>query len=877
MRELLRRIAYFVRHGRMMDELAEELDFHRAMKEREVEGDGLTQAAARQEAQRALGNDLLARERARDAWMAPALQDLARDFRLAVRLAVKDRGFTAVAALTLGLGIAANTTIFTVVNAMVLRGLPVAQPDRIVSLNGVREQARRPIAVSYRDVEDWRAAGVTGIAAYGGGSATLDDDGVAPDVFAMAYISGNSFDLLGQRPALGRTFLDADDRPGAAPVVILGHRIWIERYQGDPFIIDRAIRVNGTTATVVGVMPAGFRFPQVHDVWQPLAAMPRLVVDKRNARTLNAFARLAPGVPIMQAQAQLDAIAGRLAREHLETNRDFRPQLVPFTGTADHPIFIALFGATGFLLLIACVNVANLQLVRAARRMRELCIRASIGASRWRIVRQLLAESLLLAAVAGVLAMMLSAAMIGWFSNMVEGINFPYWYRDRWTMDGRVFAYGASLCLATAIVFGLLPAIRLWRSDLSLGLRDGGRSTTAGPGARQWTTGLLAGQLTFTVVLLGGAGLMLRSLVALIDADRVISTRGLFRVSLRLPETRYQAWPDRQQLYERIEESLAGAPPIAFASFATSSPFIGAPGDWRLATEAQRDVGARDLPSVMLLGVGIRYFDTIGLGLVRGRPFESRDGTDGHDNAIINQRLAAMFFGGENPIGRRIRLVSPTGGAPDFTATIVAVSRTVRQNFLEDLAPVVYVPYKARQLPGAQFLIRARDGDASALSALRAQLAAIDRDIVPFNITPASLDVTQSRWGNTVFGSMIAMSAGIALLLSAIGLYAVTASGVTQRTQEIGVRMALGARAFSVIWLVVRRAVAPVVVGLTLGLTGALGAARLIRGMLVQTSPDDPMTFAGIAGLLVIVALAACVWPARRAATLDPVAALRAE
>jgi len=757
---------------------------------------------------------------------------------------------------------------------MTLRGLPVEQPDRIVGFN----LGDRPLNASYRDIDDWRAArSFADLAAYSGSTMTTGDEGRSPTVFPGAYISANAFGLLGERPMLGRGFLPADDRPGAPAVVILGYQVWSGQYVSDPSIVGKTIRVNALPAIVVGVMPSGFRFPMVQDIWQPLGAMPRLVSDRRAVRTLSVFGRLAAGVSIRQAQAELNTIAERLAREHPDTNQDFRPVVVPYTGTSNHPIFIALFGAMGFVLLIACANVANLLLARSARRSREICIRASLGATRWRIVRQLLGESVLLALAAGALGLALSTAAVKWFSNIVEGINFPYWYSDRWTMDERVFAFVASICVATVFLFGLLPALHLSRSNLSQGLKDGGRSGTAGPGARRWTSALLIAQLAFTVVLLSGAGLMVRSLWQLFEADRIVDTRNLFRVSMRLPPAKYPGAAERLALYGKLEEQLTGLPPIASATVATAVPFIGAP-QWRMAVDGAPASAGEQLLSVALIAAGTTYFDTLGLGLVRGRSFTNRDGMPGYESAIVNQRLSEMFFANENPVGRRIRLVNPNASASpvEITATIVGVAQTVRHNFFNDIDPAVYVPYRANPSP-AMLLVRGRANEAAATAAVREQIRQIDPDIGVFGITPAERDKTQSRWGNTVFGTMIAVFAGVALVLAAVGLYAVTAYGVTQRTQEIGVRMALGAEASAVVWLFVRGALMPLAVGLALGLAGGFGVGRLLRSMLVLTSPTDPATFATIAFMLIVVTLVACLWPARRAADLDPVLALRTE
>jgi putative ABC transport system permease protein len=389
---------------------------------------------------------------------------------------------------------------------------------------------------------------------------------------------------------------------------------------------------------------------------------------------------------------------------------------------------------------------------------------------------------------------------------------------------------------------------------------------------------LLAAQVTFTVVLLVGAGLMLRSLVLLFDADRLLDTTNLFRVSVRLPQPSYPSAAERLAFFETVERQLEAVEPIASATVTTASPFIGA-ATWQLGIDGRAQSPDGPLPSVMLAAIGANYFDTLQLPLIRGRAFDSRDGAAGYESAIVNQRLAAMFFGHEDPIGRRIRLVSPNRKATpaEITATIVGISPTLRQNFFEDISPVVYVPYRVNPAAGTMLIVRTRADAGSGIAALRERIRAIDADAVAYNATAIETDRTQSRWGNTVFGAMIALAAGIALLLAAVGLYAVTAYGVTQRLQEIGVRLALGAEARSIVWLFVRRTLVPLGTGLALGLAGAIGVGRIIRSMLIQTSPTDPATFAAIVILLVSVALAAVLRPARRGARMDPAVVLRAD
>jgi predicted permease len=875
LRVLLSRVLGLFVARRRDQELTDEIEAHLDLLAEEHLRRGLSREDARAAARRAFGGVDQVKEAYRDQRGLPFVDALGQDVRFAARLLAKDRGFTLVAVIALALGIGASNTVFTIVNAMVLRGLPVDHPDRIVAFHS----GDRVLGVSYRDIEDWRAMSKTlaGFAAYGGASMTVGDEGRSPEVFSGSYISADAFRLIGEKPMLGRDFRAEDDRPGAPPVVVLGHTVWTTRYGGDPTVIGRTIRVNGVPSGVVGVMGHGFRFPLVDELWQPLAIMPGLATERRDARVLRAFGRLADWSTMAQAQAELSTIAARLAHDYPDTNKDLRPIVVPFTGSADHPMFLALFGAVGFVLLIACANVANLLLARSAQRAREISIRVSLGATRWRIVRQVLVESLLLAALAGVLGLGLSVGGVKLFADAVAGINFAYWYHDNWTMDGRVFAFVAAVSLATPLVFGLVPALNLSRRTVSDILKDGARTGTVGRGARRWMNGLLIAELAFTLILLAGAGLMMRSFLAVYRADLIVDTSHLLSMSLRLTNQKYPTSAQRIAFYQRLEERLAAVPTIPSAAVASTVPFIGAPL-WQLAIEGRPPLPGGATPTVSYVRIGARYFDTLGVPLLRGRAFRDIDGTAGHESAIVNRRFVAIHFPDRDPIGQRIRLTDPNArDAASAWVTIIGISPTIRQQYLSELDPVVYLPYRANPGSSAMLMIRS-DADPAALASLiREEVRALDPDVPVYRIIPLETWMTQSRWGHQVFGTMFAMFACIAVVLAAVGLYAVTAYAVTQRTQEIGVRMALGARGPQVVWLFVRRAVMPLAVGLAIGLGGALGVGRLLQSMLVQTSATDPVTLVSVAGLLVVVSTAACFWPVRRATRLDPVVALRHE
>jgi putative ABC transport system permease protein len=813
--------------------------------------------------------------------------NLMQDLKFAVRLLIKDKWFTAVAVVALALGIGVNATVFTFVNAVLIRGLPFNDPDRIVVV-GTRDARGRDRGASYQDFVDWRAATRTfsGLAAYSGQTMNISDEGRAPERFQGPYMSANAFSLIGQQPLIGRGFLPEDDRPGAAAVVILGNGVWKNRYGSDPSVLGRSVKVNEIPATVIGVMPEGFKFPTGADLWMPLAQMPQLTEQKRDARTsLDVFGRLTDGVTMAQAQGEMNTIAGKLARDYPDTNKDISARVMTFNdrvnGGPIKLVFLSLMGAVGFVLLIACANVANLLLARSANRAREMGVRISLGASRWRIVRQLLVESVLLSIVSGLLGLALASVGVRLFDAATQDVGKPYWIQ--FTMDGQVFAFFAAVCLGTGFVFGLAPALHVSKTDLNEVLKEGGRSGSSGVRARRWTSALIVAELALTLVLLAGAGLMMRSFLNLYRLDVGVETSQLLTMRLNLPNQKYPTPERRRIFYDRLDQRLAGLSGIQAATITTNMP-LGGGFPRLLSMDGKEPTPGEQPPTVTQVTIGPRYFETLGIKVLRGRAFDELDGTAGHDSVIVNQRFATMHFGNEDPIGRRIKLTvdgpqSP-GAPPALWTTIVGIAPTVRQRMQpgDDAPdPVAYIPLRAHAPSFMMLLIRAQRDAASLTSLARDEVRAIDPDLPLFGILTMDQQLAQQRWAFRIFGSMFAIFALIALALSTVGLYAVTAYSVAQRTQEIGVRMALGAQAAQVLWLILRRSLVQMAIGLTIGIAGAVGVGRLLSSVLFQTGARDPILMLGIISLLIVVSTSACLWPARRATRLDPVSALRDE
>ena len=509
---------------------------------------GMDERVARGRAQVQFGGLDQVKEMCRDARGTRWASDVGQDLRFAARLLWKDRWFTLAAAMALALGIGMTGTMFTIVNAMI-RGLPSDHPERLMAVHARDGAGRwRDLGVSYLDFRDVRASTTTfsGLAAFSQTSMTLGDNGRATERASGSYLSANTFQLLGERPMLGRDFLPEDDQPGAPAVVILGSAIWKARYHADPTLIGRTLRINGVPTLVIGVMPDGLRFPVISDVWQPLGLLPGLANQTRDARELQVFGRLADRRTSAQAQSEVDAIAARLSRDYPDTNRNIGAVVERFPGHfAPDPILIALMSAVGFVLLVSCANVANLLLARSAGRSREMSIRVSLGATRWRIVRQLLVESGLLAGIAGTLGFSCSLAGVWLFSKAVAGITFPYYIQ--WTIDGRVLRYVAAVCLGTGCLFGLLPALHVSKTAANRSLKEGERTSTRDKGSRRWTTGLLTIELASTLMLLAGAGLMMRSFLAVYRADlcRGRHTRRAHAVDAPKPEISHAGATDR--------------------------------------------------------------------------------------------------------------------------------------------------------------------------------------------------------------------------------------------------------------------------------------------------------------------------------------------
>jgi predicted permease len=806
------------------------------------------------------------------------------NLKYAVRMLVKEPWFTLVAALALALGIGVNSTVFTFVNAVLIRGLPFANPDEIVHVNGRNTADGGMMPISYPDFIDIRAQSKSfaGLAAYQGMTMNISDGGHAPERAQGVRLSANAFSVLGERPIRGRDFRAGEDLKGAEPVALLGYGLWKTRYGSDPGIVGRTIKINEVAHTVIGIMADGNRFPNNADLWTAL--IPEGDFEKRQMRRVMLFGRLVPGTTVKQAQTELSGIAKQLEQQYPDTNKAVGAEVMTFNdrfnGGPIRVVFLAMMGAVGFVLLIACANVANLLLARSARRSREIALRIALGASRARVIRQLLVESTLLAFLGGLIGLGLSLIGVKLFDMAVADVGKPYWIK--FTMDATVFAFLVAICFATGIIFGLVPALQVSKTNLNDILKESGRGNAGGRRARWLASTMVVAELTLTIVLLTGAGLMIRSFLKLYSMDIGVDLSHMLTMRMTLADKKYPTPEQRRVFYEAMLSRLAAIPGVASASIASAPPASGVQTQ-PFEIEGRPPADPKKLPLVTVMQVSEGYFDVLDVKTRAGRVLREADGNKGSESVVINARFAAQHFPGEDPLGKRLRLkVDERMNAVSSEQpwlTVVGVVPNVRQRSVQDVDPdaIAYTSYRLQPTLGTAILIRSHSDPTALVPAVRKAVQDVDPDQPVFGVQTMEQALAQNRWPYRVFGTLFTIFAVIALVLSAVGIYAVTAYSVTQRTQEIGVRMALGARASQVSWLILRQGLMQLAIGLTLGTAGALAAGPVLRALLVQIEPRDPATLGAIAVVFTVVTVVACLIPARRATRLDPLAALRVE
>jgi putative ABC transport system permease protein len=797
------------------------------------------------------------------------------DVRYALRQLRKSLGFTAVAVLTLALGIGANTAIFSVIENVILRQLPFGVPDRLVWLNG-RLPVTDEAAVSPPDFRDYRAGNRTfdRIAAMGYWAGPSNLSGDKPEQVLTTIVSANFFDTLGVRPLLGRDFLPSDEQVTLPQVAILGYGLWRRNFGGDPAVLGRTVRMDGQSLTVVGVLPTDLPLLTEAQMWLP-TPMLNPGMNMRMGHSLKAIGRLKAGVMLDQSQADLDAIAARLAREYPATNQGWSLRQRPLRDVLVGPVrpaLLLMWGAVALLLLIACVNVANLLLARSLARQKEFSLRSALGASRSRMMRQMLTESVLLATAGGVLGVLAATGGI----QVLRAVGPSTLPRlDEVHINAPVLLFTTCISLLTGLVFGLVPAWRLSGSGFAEGLKESAR-TSSPLGHKRLSRALVVGEIAVSLTLLVCAGLLLKSFWRLIHVSPGFQTEHVITARLSLNDPAYGRYGDptrRAKFWRQFEEQVKSLPGVETVGATSNLPLAGESLDNPFHVPG-RSYGPSEFDDAQFRQVTPGYFSAMSIPLFGGRWFDLRDSENAPGVLIVNQAFARRFFNGENVVGRRLELMGDTKSSRE----IVGVVGNINHSALSDpQQPEMYVPYAQIAFPTMNLVVRAAADPISLAAALRASVSATDKDVTLS--TFRSMDdvrdasVAQPRFSSQLLG----LFAALALVLAAVGLYGLMAYSVTLRRNEIGIRMAMGATRENILQLVLRQGSLVALSGIGLGLIASILVTRLLSSLLFDVGPSDPMTFLTVALLLVGVALLASYIPARRATKVDPMVALRYE
>jgi predicted permease len=843
------------------EDIDREIAAHLALEAEAFREAGLSSEHARRAAHRIFGNATLAKEDTRAVWTHVWLERLRADLRFAARLLRRHPAFSAVTLTVLALGIGATTAMFSIVNTVLLRPLPFREPDRLVMLENTWLPRFPRFEASPLDYLSWKEElkSYSDIAAFRHLVFNLSE-GDLPERIAGVRITANLPDLLGVSPILGRSFRADEDVPGRNQVVLLGHSLWRRRFAADPAVIGRVVHMNGVPFTVVGVMPPAFRFPRDAEIWMPMGFTPEDLKSRDN-HVLWGVGRLETNVTPQQALAEMDPVMTRLHPF------SWRGRVVSF---ADYYVgevrltLAVLFGAAGCLLLIACVNVANLLLARGAVREREMSVRTSLGATRGRIVQQLLTETALLALLGGSLGLVLALGVV----TLVRTWPLLGIHRlEETTLDPVALLFTMALSIGTGVLFGLSPALRLSRPDLQDALKANGRVAGTAKRTRIRNT-LVIAEVALAVVLLVGAGLLLRSLWRLLDVPLGFNPQNVLAVSISLPRAVYREPFQQLQFAEALLDRLKGVAGIEAAGISTAIPLTSV-ADAGIMFGGPPRIGT----TANYFRVTPAYLRLMQIPLIRGRLITEQDTATSPPVVLINETMARRFFPDEDPIGKQLDIAGPT-----YMRKIVGIVGDIKQESLRTpTPPQVYEPFAQKPGPALQVLLRAADNPLRFAETVRREVRAID-SAQP--ISEARLmeeivvrSLTRDRFSVFVLGAF----ACLALILAAVGLYGVVAYVVTQRTNEIGIRIALGAEPRGIQRLVVGQSLRMVLIGLGLGLAGAVVVTGILRSLLYEVTPRDPLTFGTVTLVLLVVALAAAFIPARRAARVDPVLALRAE
>ena len=825
------------------------------------------------------------------------LTTLGQDLRYGVRQLLKNPGFTAVAVLTLALGIGANTAIFSVINSILLRPLPFKDPDQLALVWQTNPNVLDTAPTSYPNLTDWKEQNqsfqdLAAWASYPQNKFSLTGSG-NPEQIQYALGSANIFSLLGVTPAEGRTFSAEEDKPGAPKVVMLSYGLWQRRFGGDPTVVSKPLTLDGASYTVVGVLPASFKFvsyPKEPDVWIPVAADPeQYKLYVRSLAYLGVIGRLKPGVTAEAAGAEMSTIAGRLAQSYPDSHK-WDAKVVPLQKQVVgeiRPALQILLGAVAFVLLIACANVANLLLARATGRQKEIAIRAAMGASRLRLVRQLLTESVLLSLLGGVVGLLLALWGI-YFLTLLPYSNasvfVPYSVApEQVGIDPKVLGFTLLISLVTGLIFGLAPALQVSKLDQYESLKEGGTKGGGGSRNRRLRSLLVVSEVALSLVLLIGAGLLIKGFLSLQKVDPGFNPENVLTLNLSLPRSKYQS--DRQAaiFYEQFLDRVQTLPGVRAAGTVTMLPLTNADAGTDFYVEGQPKPPAGQGPLLHHRVVSSDYFRAMDVRLKSGREFTRQDGADAQQVVIVNETMARRYWPNQDPVGKRIALSTEVYQGGQFNLegawrVVVGVVADMRHlGLASEPWAEAYVPLPQSPERDMTAVIRTSSDPLALAAGVRREVEGIDKDQPVANVRTMGQIVSESLARPRFSFLLLTIFAGVALVLAAVGVYGVMSYSVGQRTHEFGIRMALGAQARDMLKLVLREGFALAVVGVAVGVVGALALTRYLTSLLFGISATDPVIFAGISLMLVTIALLACYVPARKAMRVDPMIALRHE
>ncbi|HVX39994.1 MAG TPA: ABC transporter permease [Gemmatimonadaceae bacterium] len=801
------------------------------------------------------------------------------DLRYAFRTLIKNPAFTIAAVLCLALGIGVNATIFSCVRALLLRPFPYHNPDALVAIGEANpKRGFHMNSLSYPNFRSWQAQNRTlsNIGLYTGTSFNLAA-GDGAEYVQGGNVSWTMFRTLGVAPAIGRDFREEEDRVGGPDVILISDRLWHDKFKGRRDVVGQSLMVDGVRHTVIGVMPPDFEFPNTAEAWTLMQLDP----DKgRGNHSWNAIGRLKPGVTIDQVRADLRSIAAQLSTQFpasntgwsadVETLRDY--QVGNF-----RPVLMIMMASVAFVLLIACANVANLLLARATARAKEMAVRVALGADGWRVIRQLLTESVVVGLVGGALGVAFAFGLLQWIKGNIPGI--PFWMK--FTVDGQVLLFTAMVSIGTGVIFGLVPAVQAARPNLNETLRDAGaRGTSAGRARQRLRSTLVIGEMALSVVLLVGAALLIRSFLSLQSVQPGFDPNNVLTLRVNLSGPQYDSTYKRFAFWDRLLEQLNARPGIVSAAIANNIPLGGSNNNSFINIEG-KPTALGEEPLLENRWVSPRYLETMRIPVVRGRMFTQQEWADSGVAgrvAVINENMAKHFWGSDDAaLGKRFNF----GSANDTSGrwfTVVGVAADIKHKQLTSPPDFQgYLPYRQGGWSSSAVVVRTQGDPTAATSSVLGALKQLDPLVPAYRVMSMNANIDRSYWQQALYGKLFALFAGIALVLAAVGVYGVISYAVSQRTQEIGVRVALGAQRGDVLRLIVGHGALLGGAGVVIGLGGALIVTRFLRTLLVGISPFDPVSFVGVSAALTAIALLASYLPARRAAKVDPVEALRYE